>query len=55
MYQVDILTLKLAPRAETYACPFRTHGFHDRIDYLERETQTILDRPPVLIRPLIRY
>jgi hypothetical protein len=43
MYREDILTLKLAPRAKTYAGPFRTHGFHDCVDYLERETQTILN------------
>ena len=52
---VFLLTLEVGPRADTHARPFGAHGLHDGIDDLEREAQTILDRPSVLVRPVVGY
>ena len=51
----SFLTLKVVPRANTHARPFGTHGLHDGIDDLEREAQTILDRPSVLVRAVVGH
>lgn len=46
-------TLERAPWAKSEARLRRPNGLHDGIDHFEREPASVLDRPAILIGPLV--
>ncbi|KAL7278756.1 hypothetical protein ACG7TL_007763 [Trametes sanguinea] len=46
-------TLEDAPRTDSHAGLGLSHGTDDRVDRFEREPAAVLDRPAVLVRPVV--